>query len=822
VPWILSVLGSSRRRYGLAIALSAGAYLLTSVLLTPLAGASEIFLLVAITLAAAAGGTGPGLVALAVCVVAYISLQGTEVPSFWSDEEYEASRVMLFILTGAVDALGVGALRRAWFESRRTRRDAELIAAEHSLAARIGLEALQARDVAVLTSETVHVVRRALRCEGAAVLVRDGESFVLRPAAGLARPLEGTRFPADSPCLTAALSRTDPVTCSARDENRDPVLAELRLASSVIVAIPGTGDGAAYGLLCAHSSSPSAFGTAELRVLRTAAQVLGLARVRLGLEERVRENLELLRAITGNLAEGVFATDGEGRLTFMNPAAERMLGWSEAELIGKKIHDYVHQPGAGEPSQSGCKLLRVIETGGAMQGQSEVFTRRDGTTFPISFTAGAIHEGERVTGAVLAFQDFTEHDRIERAERFLALAGQQLALSLEWEETVQRVIRLALPVLGDWCGVVELGEDGQPRAIAAESVNPELSEASRELLARYPLDLNAKHGLGLVLRTGEPELIADASPELLVSPDEESAAEQKAFLDRCQLRSYMAVPLVHGGRTLGAMVFGVSESPRRFTPEDLSLAMELARRCAVALENARLYTEAREATRAREEVLSIISHDLQTPLGAIRLGVGLLRRLLRRGAREEDVTRTADTIERASDRLLRLVQDLVDFARMERGKLTIRAQPEDAAAIISDALEIVRPLADEGGIALRAEVPSGLRRVACDRHRVMQVLQNIMGNALKVVPWGSTVRVVARATTSELVISVIDEGPGIPPEDLPRVFERYWRGKQLRYEGSGLGLTISRGIIEAHGGRIWAESEVGAGTTFSFSLPLAD
>jgi PAS domain S-box-containing protein len=822
MPWILHVLGSPPRRYGLAIALSVGAYLLTSVLLTPLAGASEIFLLVAITLAAAAGGTGPGLVALAVCVVAYISLQGTEVPSFWADEEYEASRVMLFILTGAVDALGVGALRRAWFESRRTRRDAELIAAEHSLAARIGLEALQARDVAVLTSETVHVVRRALRCEAAAVLVREGDEFVLRPTAGLARPLEGTRFPTDSPCLTSALSRTDPVTCSARDENRDPVLDELRLASSVIVAIPGTGDGAAYGLLCAHSSSPSAFGSAELRVLRTAAQVLGLARVRLGLEERVRENLELLRAITGNLAEGVFATDVDGRLTFINPAAERMLGWSEAELIGKRIHDFVHQRLSEDLPQSDCKLLRVIRTGGAMQGQNEVFTRRDGSTFPISFTAGAILEEDRVTGAVLAFQDFTEHDRIERGERFLALAGQQLALSLEWEETVQGVIKLALPVLGDWCAVVEVGKDGQPRAIASESVNPQVSQLSRELLENYPLDLEAKHGLGLVLRTGEPELIPDASPELLVSPDEQSAVQRTEFLERCHIRSYMAVPLVHAGRILGAIAFGVSESSRRFTPEDLSLAMELARRCAVALENARLYTEAREATRAREEVLSIISHDLQTPLGAIRLGVGLMRRLLRRGAREEDVARTADTIERASDRLLRLVQDLVDFARMERGKLTIRVQPEDAAAIVSDALEIVRPLADEGRITLGLDLPAGLKRVACDRHRIMQVLQNIIGNALKVVPPGGAVRVVARATTSELVLSVIDEGPGIPPEDLPHVFERYWRGKQLRYEGSGLGLTIARGIIEAHGGHIWAESQVGRGTTFSFSLPLAD
>jgi PAS domain S-box-containing protein len=822
VPWILHVLRSRPRRYGLAVALSLGAYLLTSVLLTALAGASEIFFLVAITLAAAAGGTGPGLLALAVTTAAYAILQSADVPTFWSDEEYRASRVLLFVLTGAVDALGVGALRRAWFESRRVRREADLVAAEHSLAARIGLEALQARDVAVLTSETAHVVRRALRCEAAAVLVREGDAFVLLHGAGLARQLEGKRVAADSPRLALALSRSDPVT-SALDDDPDPTLVELGLATSAIVAIPGAGDQVAYGLLCAHSSSPTGFGPAELRVLRTAAQVLGLARVRLELERRVRENLELLRAITGSLAEGVIAVDAEGRLTFMNPAAERMLGWTEAELEGQPVHDRIHPHDSGEQlSAEDCELLRVLRTGGSVQGLNATYTRRDGSRFPISFTSGAIREGDRLTGAVLTFQDFTEHERVERGERFLALASQQLALSLEWGDTVQRVMRLAMPFLGDWCAVFEVGPDGRPHALAVESVNPERSRLSREILERHPVDLAAWHGVGRVLRTGEPELIADVTAALFQYRGNAGAARSVDMLERVGMRSYMAVPLVHAGRILGAISFGVAESARQFTSEDLSLAVELARRCAVALENVRLYGEARDATRAREEVLSIISHDLQTPLGAIRLGVGLLRRLLRRGAREEEVARTADTIERASERLGRLVQDLVDFARMERGKLTIRAQPEDAAAICSEALEVVRPLAEENGIALSLEVPSGLRLVSCDRHRIMQVLQNLLGNALKVVPAGGAVRVRAEANATELVLSVVDEGSGIPPEDLPHVFERYWRGKRTGYEGSGLGLTIARGIVEAHGGRIWAESELGKGTTFSFSLPFAE
>jgi PAS domain S-box-containing protein len=589
------------------------------------------------------------------------------------------------------------------------------------------------------------------------------------------------------------------------------------------MAIPTAAEGAPQGLLCVYSSAPTAFAATELRVLRTAAQVLGLARVRRDLEERVRENLELLRAITGNLAEGVLAVDLDGRLTFMNPAAEQMLGWRESELKGTRIHDVVHAEAGGSPSPAeACHLLQVIRTGGTVQRQDETFTRRDGSKFPISFTSGALREDDRVSGAVIAFQDFTEHERAARGERFLALASEQLALSLDWEETVQRVVRLALPVLGDWCAVVEVGRDGVPRGIAAESMNPARSQVARDILASYPVTLDAQHGIGRVLRTGEPELIADATPESMVELGEQSAELRSELLHRVGVRSYMAVPLTHAGRVLGGIAFGVSESRRRFTQEDLELAIELGRRCAIALDNARLYREAQEATRSREEVLSVISHDLQTPIGAVRLGVGLLRRLLRRGARPEDLSKTTETIERATERLGRLVQDLVDFARMERGKLTLSVQPEDAPAIMNDALEIVRPLADEGGIALTLEIPPGLRQVACDRHRVMQVLQNIVGNAVKVVPTGGAVRVAARDAGSELVVSVADEGPGIPAEDLPHVFERFWRGKRPSYEGSGLGLAIARGICEAHGGRIWVESVFGKGTTFSFTLPFAE
>jgi signal transduction histidine kinase len=459
-----------------------------------------------------------------------------------------------------------------------------------------------------------------------------------------------------------------------------------------------------------------------------------------------------------------------------------------------------------------------MRTGRPTQSQDDAFVRRDGTSLPIAYTASPLTAGGEVTGAVVAFQDFSEHVRAERATRFLDEATRQLAQSIDWQETLQRVARLAVPFLGDWSLVVVLDPDGNPRSLAAEAADPARADAARALLEQYPIDLRARHGVGRILRTGAAELIEDADPSSFVDSDGSPTAVRGELLARLGLRSYMGAPLRAGGRVLGAIAFAVAEGPRRYGAEDLAVAEALAQRCAFAIENARLYRAAQEATRTREEVMAVVSHDLKTPLGAMLMGAAMVERLAPDGGEGEALRRAAATVRRTAERMRRLIRDLVDFAALEAGGISIRPAPADAAGLGREAVEVLAGLAEEGGVALRLEAAPAVP-IVCDRDRVLQVLTNLIANALHVTEPGGSVTLRVEPGESEVVFAVADTGPGIAAEDLTRVFERWYRGPDVRYAGSGLGLAIARAIVEAHGGRIWAESEVRRGSTFCFAIP---
>jgi signal transduction histidine kinase len=411
--------------------------------------------------------------------------------------------------------------------------------------------------------------------------------------------------------------------------------------------------------------------------------------------------------------------------------------------------------------------------------------------------------------------------RIERAERFLDEASRQLARSIDWQETLQRVARLAVPFLGDWSLVVVLDEGGVARSVAAEAADPARAAAARELLERYPIDLAAEHGVGRILRTRQPEIIPEVSWDDFVGRGDGAQDQvRRDIVQRIGLRSYLGAPLLVGDRVLGAVAFGVADGPRRFGPEDLGTAQALAQRCALALESARLYREAQEATRVREEVMAVVSHDLKTPLGALLMGTQMVERLASAGPEGAELRRASVTVRRTAERMKRLVHDLVDFAALEAGRLSVKPAEHDAAAIAREAVEALASLAEDRGLALDAQAP-GAVPAPCDRDRVLQVLVNLLSNALHVTEPGGRVTVSVSAGAEEVVFAVADTGPGIPADDLPRVFDRWYRGRGSHYPGSGLGLSIARAIVEAHGGRIAVESRPGEGSVFSFALPLA-
>ena len=225
---------------------------------------------------------------------------------------------------------------------------------------------------------------------------------------------------------------------------------------------------------------------------------------------------------------------------------------------------------------------------------------------------------------------------------------------------------------------------------------------------------------------------------------------------------------------------------------------------------------AEEATRAREEIISVVSHDLRNPLGAILIGASSLLQIENDPGRR--VSGIAGRIHRQAERMARQIEDLVDFAGIQAGKLALERIEHFPTEIILAATDMFGPLANERGLILEAKVQPDLPSVRCDSERALQVMSNLISNAFKVTPKGGYVKIGVEARATDVVFFVNDTGPGIESTELPKLFERYWRGKTSQYRGAGLGLSIARGIVDAHGGKIWAESTVGVGSTFYFSL----
>ena len=427
------------------------------------------------------------------------------------------------------------------------------------------------------------------------------------------------------------------------------------------------------------------------------------------------------------------------------------------------------------------------------------------------------HEAER--RAVEVGQARARAERAEAGQRFLSEATAILTSSLEYEKTLERVTSLAVPQLADWCGVNLVGPDGQLHTVAVAHVDPGKAEAARALAGGHPMRADAPVGAAAVIRTGRAQMGSEVTDEMLarVAHDQQHLQQLRAL----DLGSYIVVPLSAHGRVFGALTLAtLRASGRRYEQAELEIAEHLGRRAGLAIENARLFREAQDAIRLREQVLAIVSHDLRNPLTAARMAAELIAKQARQRS-DDRLLKHADTIERSASRMEHLIGDLLDMASIHVGKLKIQRRAHRADAIVQEASEPFEAAAGGQGIHFSVEPPVADLCVDCDRERVLQVFSNLLGNAFKFAASGDRITVRARRQGAEIQFEVSDTGPGIGPDDRPHIFDAYWTAERRGVKGTGLGLYITRGVVEAHGGRIWVESEPGHGTTFFFTLPLA-
>ncbi|HMA00794.1 MAG TPA: ATP-binding protein, partial [Gemmatimonadaceae bacterium] len=312
--------------------------------------------------------------------------------------------------------------------------------------------------------------------------------------------------------------------------------------------------------------------------------------------------------------------------------------------------------------------------------------------------------------------------------------------------------------------------------------------------------------------------LVDVTDQLFV--DIADDAEHLAILRALAPASMLIVPLRARDRVLGALLFARDRNRPPYDSEDMSLAIELAQRAASAVDNAQLYRRSQLAIRARDDVLGVVSHDLRNPLAVISMCAASLA-----GAGFGDAARNIEavrTIQESARWAQRLIQDLLDVAAIEAGGLSLVRREEDPVLLMTRVALSFEDLAAAQGVTLVTELPDELPTIVCDADRLLQALGNLIGNALKFTPDGGEIRMCAETDGDGVRLSVADNGPGIPEEDVPHIFDRFWTARHdSRVRGTGMGLAIVRGIVEAHGGRVWVERNHRGGATFTLRLPAA-
>jgi signal transduction histidine kinase len=428
-----------------------------------------------------------------------------------------------------------------------------------------------------------------------------------------------------------------------------------------------------------------------------------------------------------------------------------------------------------------------------------------------------------------------ERRRPERRALFLAQISRSLNDSLDYEQTLDRIARLAMPELGAWCMVDLLEPNGTVRRLEIIHPDPKLQKLVRELEQRYPPQRDDALGAPRLLETQQPELVPEVSDELLER--EARDARHLEILRALRIGSYMVVPLKRRGKLLGTLTFVSADNGLRYAPRDLLFAEDLADRAAVAMDNARLYREAEnsrqeaiaalahaaESDRAKADFLSVMSHELHTPLNAIG-GYAELLELGMRGPITDQQREAINRIKQSQQQLLAVVNDILTFSRTEHGRLSVRRENVN----VNEALEAVRfiaePLirANDLTYEFRPSVPPAI--AVADRERMQHIVVNLLSNAVKFSPHGSPIVIECAQRGKVVEIKVIDVGSGIPAEKHELIFLPFTQastGFTRTAGGSGLGLAISRDLARLMGGDVTVESEPGRGSTFTLSLPVA-
>lgn len=523
------------------------------------------------------------------------------------------------------------------------------------------------------------------------------------------------------------------------------------------------------------------------------------------LAEDARHRLE---RVLDNLPDAATVFDSEWRWTYVNPSAARQLltlGVDPSRAIGQVLWDLL--PALRE-SRFEAETLRAV-------GELTVVEYEEYVPALGAWTETSIVP---LIGAVMVFsRDITRRKREQQGAQLLGDASRVLASTLDYEKTLEAVARLAVGGLADWCAVDLADSDGRVRQVVVSHRDEAKIRWAKELNKRYPPDHSGPTGVGHVIRTGHAELYADISDAMLVGAARD--ADHLAIMRELQIKSALIVPMIARGRTLGALTLISSGSGRRYDEADQALAMELATRAAIAIDNAQLYRSALAASESKSAFLATMSHELRTPLNAIIGYQSLLTEGIDGRLNEAQLVQLT-RIRASADHLLGLIDEVLTFSRLDVGKEVVQRDEVRLSPIVAEALAMVTPLAESKGLKLHNETVDA--NLFTDDGKVRQILLNLLSNAIKFSDDGDIV-IRSRVDGDSVAISIVDPGIGISVENMGRIFDPFWQVEQRstrKVGGTGLGLSVSRSLARLLGGDVSVESQLDHGSAFTVTLPI--
>ena len=540
-------------------------------------------------------------------------------------------------------------------------------------------------------------------------------------------------------------------------------------------------------------------------------------------EDRLREQLLVGHAISHHAADAVLLTDAGGRVTFANRGAETLLGVPVTRLTGRLLHEVAHGSEGAACLGQDCALGRIGQ-GSTMPSRDDVFVRDDGSTIDVTWSGTRLDRGDG-PGVVVVAREVGSREGGERevaryASQLVRLGAAASTIhSLSLSEVLLAVAEQAREIVGAHQATTALAGslDGGPPPAAvclsekyaawrAHDVRPDLSGlAERVRASNQPLRLTVEELAARDIREAEPP-------------------------DRPPRRGWLAVPLIdRDGLNLGLIELS-DKYEGEFTAQDEALLVQLAQMASTAIQNAQLYeraqsarTAAESANAAKDEFLTMLAHELRNPLGVILNGINVLDRS--ESANAPPAVRVRELMRHHTRHLARLLDDLLDVARLSQGKIQLRLEVIDLRAVVDLTLQVYRDRLEMRGQRVSVTVPDDPVYVYGDPTRLQQIVGSLVDNASKFTPTGGAVWVSLEEINEEALVSVRDNGIGIPPDQLEAIFDLFTQLEPIvgRAEGGlGVGLTLVRRLTEMHGGRVHAHSGGrGAGSEFIVRLRVA-